>query len=252
MKIDKLKQLIKKYQENKEYYHSVKNAYNETECREEYINPLLESFGWDVRNEKGKLPQYKEVVVEKYANSSERPDYTLTLNGISKFFVEAKKPSVDIVLEIEPAMQIRSYGWNAKHIIGILTNFENLLIYDTTNKPEEGDDASVSLFRKYNYKEYVEKYDEISNLISRDNVYSGEYDKFVEEKLHNKKKLGTKIDEIFLNQINKWRIEIGNYLYQNKEKYKNIDVLNDTVQNFINQIIFLRICEDRKYNGLMN
>lgn len=74
MDLERLKMLIKKYRENMKYYHDTKNAYNETECRDEYISPLLECFGWDVQNTKGKLPQYKEVVVERFANNSERPD----------------------------------------------------------------------------------------------------------------------------------------------------------------------------------
>lgn len=246
MGIERLKQLIKQYKESENYYRDAKNAYNETECRDEYISPLLECFGWDVHNKKGKLPQYKEVVVEKFSNSSERPDYTLTLNGVSKLFVEAKKPSVDITIEFEPAMQIRKYGWNANHALAILTNFENLLIYDTTIKPEEGDGASTSLYRKYNYEDYVEKYQEIADLISKDNVYSGQYDEFIKSNFQNDTRYSTEIDETFLKQINEWRLEIGTYLYENKEDYKNINVLNDTVQDFINQIIFLRICEDRK------
>lgn len=244
--LDRLEQLVSKYRESKDYYHDPKNAYNETECRDEYINPLLECFGWDVHNTKGKLPQYKEVVVEKFSNSAERPDYTLTLNGVSRIFVEAKKPGVDITRETEPAMQTRKYGWNAKHALAILTNFEHLLIYDTTNKPEEGDDASTSLYRRYSYEEYVEKYEEIAALISRENVYSGQYDEFVKTDFQNGARFSTEIDETFLKQINKWRLEIGTYLYENKEEYQNIRLLNDTVQDFINQIIFLRICEDRK------
>lgn len=246
MSIERLKQLIMRYKESLSYYHDTKNAYNETECRDEYISPLLECFGWDVHNKNGKLPQYKEVVVEKFSNSSERPDYTLTLNGVSKLFVEAKKPSVDITVEFEPAMQIRKYGWNANHALAILTNFENLLIFDTTNKPENGDSASTSLYRKYSYEDYVEKYQEIADLISRDNVYSGQYDEFIRTNFQSDTRYGTKIDETFLKQIDKWRLEIGSYLYENKEDYRNINVLNDMVQDFINQIIFLRICEDRK------
>lgn len=246
MGIERLKQLIKKYKESMRYYHDTKNAYNETECRDEYISPLLECFGWDVYNKKGNLPQYKEVIVEKFSNSSERPDYTLTLSGVSKIFVEAKKPSVDITIEIESAMQTRKYGWNANHALAILTNFENLLIYDTTNKPEEGDSASTSLYRKYSYEDYVEKYQEIADLISRDSVYSGEYDEFIKTNFQTDIRYSTEIDETFLKQINKWRLEIGTYLYEKKEEYKNINVLNDTVQDFINQIIFIRICEDRK------
>lgn len=246
MNIERLKQLIMQYKESMSYYHDAKNAYNETECRDEYISPLLECFGWDVHNKKGKLPQYKEVVVEKFSNSSERPDYTLTLNGVSKLFVEAKKPSVDITIEFEPAMQTRKYGWNANHALAILTNFENFLIYDTTNKPEEGDSASTSLYRKYSYEEYVDKYQEIADLISRDNVYSGQYDELIKSNFQSDTRYSTEIDETFLKQINKWRLDIGSYLYENKEDYRNISVLNDTVQDFINQIIFLRICEDRK------
>lgn len=246
MDLDRLKDLIRKYRENMQYYHDTKNAYNETECRDEYINPLLECFGWDVQNSQGKLPQYKEVVVEKFSNSSERPDYTLTLNGVSKLFVEAKKPSVDIVVEVEPAMQARKYGWNANHAMTILTNFEDMLIYDTTCKPEPDDNARTSLYRKYYFEEYAKKYDEISALISKESVYSGTYDKFVEESFQKSDKYSTKIDEIFLEQINSWRVELGKYLYTNNAKYKDERVLNDVVQEFINQIIFLRICEDRK------
>ena len=53
MDLDRLKDLIKKYRENMKYYHDTKNAYNETECRDEYINPLLECLG-------GMYKMYKE------------------------------------------------------------------------------------------------------------------------------------------------------------------------------------------------
>lgn len=246
MDIERLKALIKKYRENRAYYIESQNAYNETECRDEYISPLLECFGWDVQNAQGKLPQYKDVVVERYANKSERPDYTLTLNGVSKIFVEAKKPSVDITIELEPAMQTRRYGWNANHAMAILTNFENLLIYDTTNKPEKGDRTEVSLYRKYHFEEYVEKYAEIYRFISKDSVYTGKYDDFISRNFKDSSKYKTEIDEAFLKQINDWRLELGKDLYSKDQKYQNLLVLNDTVQEFINQIVFVRICEDRQ------
>ena len=246
MDIDRLKNLIKKYRENMKYYHDTKNAYNETECRDEYINPLLECFGWDVQNAQGKSPQYKEVVVERFSNSAERPDYKLTLNGVSKLFVEAKKPSIDIVVEVEPAIQARKYGWNANHAMVILTNFEDMLIYDTTIKPEPGDNARTALYRKYYFEEYAKKFDEINALISKESIYSGTYDNFVDENFQKSDKYHTKIDDIFLEQINSWRLDLGRYLYSNGTKYADECVLNDVVQEFINQIIFLRICEDRK------
>ena len=244
MNNDELLRLITQYQRNVETYRNAKK-YNEQNCRDEFISPLLECFGWDVHNKKGTQPQYKEVVVEQFSNSGERPDYTLTLNGVSKLFVEAKKPSVDITVESSPAIQVRRYGWNVKHKLSILTNFENLIIYDVTNKPEDKDSANVSLYRKYHYTEYLEKFSEISALISRDAVYSGRFDDYVDKNLPNVERYSTQIDEVFLQQINGWRLKIGEYLYDRCDEYRDIDVLNDVVQEFINQIIFLRICEDR-------
>lgn len=244
MKLSELHRLVKQYERSINVYHDNKE-YNEQQCRDEFINPLLECFGWDVQNKSGVQPQYKEVIVEKYSNVLERPDYTLTLNGVPKIFVEAKKPSVDITREVEPALQARKYGWNAKHKIVILTNFENMVIYDSTVKPKKGDNVLTAIYRKYNYKEYVDKYDEIYNLIAKETVYSGKYDEFVNKNFQNVNRYSTEIDDTFLQHINKWRLEIGQYLYNKDEKYKDIDVLNDVVQEFINQIIFLRICEDR-------
>ncbi len=244
MNKEKLSRLVTQYKKNIEFYRDSRE-FNEQDCRDEFISPLLESFGWDVHNENGTSPQYKEVVVEKYSNSGDRPDYTLTLNGVSKIFVEAKKPAVNIKEESNPAIQVRRYGWNAKHKLSILTNFEDLMIYDVTNKPQEGEAATVSLYRKYNYLEYLDKYEEIYELISRESVYSGKYDSNVESKFLDKNRYSTEVDEVFLKQINEWRLEIGSYLYDVDDDYKDIDVLNDVVQEFINQIIFLRICEDR-------
>lgn len=246
MDLERLERLIIQYGNSMDYYKNKKNAYNEQSCRDEYISPLLECFGWDVHNKKGTLPQYKEVVVEQFSNSAERPDYTLTLNGVSKIFVEAKKPSVDITVEPEPAMQARKYGWNANHAIVLLTNFEYLIIYDTTNQPLSGDDVNTSVYRKYYFDEYVRKFQEINDLISRESVYSGRYDEFTKGNFQNNHRFSTQINETFLKQINDWRLKLGQYLYGKHEKYANIPCLNDKVQEFINQVIFLRICEDRK------
>lgn len=237
--------LIEKYKENQSYYKNPSNHYNEHSCRTEYIDPLLSCLGWDVSNTKGIAPQYREVIAENYSLNSDRPDYSLTLRGVTKVFVEAKKPSVDIFRLADPALQARKYGWNAKHKISILTNFEYLIIYDTTVVPKLGDDSNVARFRVYNYLEYCDKFEEIKSLISRDAVYSGEFDIFLESRLSSADVHKQAVDELFLSQINKWRILLSNELY-NTKKYKDVSVINDVVQEFINQIVFIRICEDKK------
>lgn len=241
--VEALKQLVARFADNIKDYK--KDSYNEHSCRDEFINPFLEILGWDVQNKKGLSPQYREVVAEYHASSSDRPDYCLTLRGVSKFFVEAKKPHVDISKENSPAIQARKYGWNAKHKIAVLTNFEYFIIYDTTHVPDENDNCSVSRYRIYNYTEYVDKIDEILRLVARESVYNGEFDRYFSEIFDYSDSQKQQVDNLFLSQINEWRISLSNELYVKGNRYTSLEILNDVVQEFINQIVFLRICEDK-------
>ena len=56
---------------------------------------------------------------------------------------------------------------------------------------------TVSLYRKYHYLEYIKKYEEIYDLISRESVYSGKYDEYIEEKFPNEERYSTEVDEVF-------------------------------------------------------
>jgi len=243
-RVDELNKLVEKFQADIEYYKNPRKSYNEYSCRMEFIDPLLNLLGWDITNAKGLSPQYREVIAENYSSPTDRPDYSLTMRGVPKFFVEAKKPSVDILLSSESALQARKYGWNAKHKIAVLTNFDYLLIYDTTVTPHEHDEPHVARFRIFHHTEYVEKYDEMLMLLSRDSVYSGSFDSYFGERFEHGRQR-QQVDALFLSQINQWRVALSNELYAKGKRYNDIEVLNDVVQQFINQIVFLRICEDK-------
>lgn len=244
-RLKRLRALIESFRKNIDYMKSPKNKYNETSCRNEYIDPFLETLGWDVTNEKGRDPQFREVIVEYNLSKKDRPDYSLTLSGVPKLFVEAKKPSVDILSDPEPALQARKYGWNAGHKVVALTNFENLVLYDTTVVPHDGDLPSAARYRLYSYQEYLSKYDEIHKLISKESVYSGAFDEHFDSEFSGADHAKESVDVYFLKQINQWRVDLANELYKKGGAYEDIDTLNDSVQEFINQIVFLRICEDR-------
>lgn len=245
MKTEELKSLVKRFQHSLSYYKDNKKHYNEHSCRIEYIEPMLNLLGWDVSNKKGLPPQYREVIAENYSSDTDRPDYSMTLKGVTKFFVEVKKPAIDISSASEAAFQARKYGWNANHKITVLTNFEYLIIYDTTYCPQITDYNSVARFRIYHFSEYESKFDEISQLISRESIYEGRFDKYCNENVVCESAHKQQVDELFLEQINQWRIALSNSLLNRDHKYRNIEKLNDVVQEFINQIVFLRICEDR-------
>src|SRR6185436_18170642 len=122
------------------------SGYQETEVRVEYVDPLLELLGWDMVNAQGLPNNLKDVLREESQDGDGgRPDYTFRIASAKKFFVEAKKPSVDIANNKAAAFQVRSYGHTVGLPVSILTNFRTLRIYDTRLEPKSGDDADVGL-----------------------------------------------------------------------------------------------------------
>jgi len=159
-------QLIENFSENREGYRSGK--YNEAQLRLEFLNPFFEALGWDIYNKNGWAPENRDVVIEDSMDiegSSKKPDYTFKLGRERKFFVEAKKPKVDIQYDIHPAYQLRRYAWNAKMPLSVLTDFEELAIYNCKTKPDPKDSAATAREKFYKYTEYVEKWDEIAGIL---------------------------------------------------------------------------------------
>jgi len=250
-----IKDLVEKYHSNREIY--LKANYNETQLRTDFLDPFFELLGWDIKNIQGKPTNEREVLLEEGLKAdatanTKKPDYTFRLFSERKFFLEAKKPNVKIEKDNEPAKQVRRYGFTAKLKISVLSNFEYLAIYDCSQKVEKEDSVTKSRINIYHYIEYESAFEEIKHQLSHEAVYSGEFDetwKDIEEQL----KLSS-VDNLFLSQINEWRIILGKEIYAHKPEIE-IEVLNDIVQSYINSIIFLRVCEDRNletYKTLLN
>ena len=237
-----LEQLVKNFKKNYLFMKESKNKYNEHSTRVEYIDPFFELLGWDVANKLGKQPSLRDVIPESYTTATLRPDYKFSVNGISKFFLEAKKPSVNIATDLKAIFQTRSYGWSQKHYISVLTNFEYLLIFDATVAPTVADNEKTGLLKIYHYEEYISKWDEIAELLSYENVRNG----IIEKKFSYliEQASASPIDEHFLQLINGWRINIASDIYT-KDNQLSETYLNEIIQRFINQMIFLRICEDK-------
>lgn len=250
-----INELVTKYHNNREYYLSSK--YNETQLRIDFLDPFFELLGWDIKNTKGKSTNEREVLLEEplkadATSNTKKPDYTFRLFSERKFFLEAKKPSIKINTSDSSAKQVRRYGFTAKLKISVLSDFEYLAIYDCSQEVKEDDDVRYARVKLYHYSEYEEVFDEIKSLLGHESVYNGAFDEnwsHIEEQL----KLSS-IDTLFLAQINEWRILLGKEIYSHNSTI-NIEELNDTVQSYINSIIFLRVCEDRNletYETLFN
>mgnify|MGYP000206344677 FL=1 len=240
-----LKALVDKYQNDIDYYRSAK--YNETQLRTDFLDQLFSILGWDITNAAGKPTNEREVLVEeglkaRAGDNTKKPDYTFRLFSERKFFLEAKKPSVDVSTAIDPAIQVRRYGFTAKLKISVLSNFEYTAIYDCSNQVKETDSVSNSRIKLYHFTELVDKFDEINILIGRESVYTGQFENEWSE-IENKI-LKFSVDDLFLKQINDWRLRLANEFLQLKNELSE-EKLNDLAQNYINSIVFLRVCEDR-------
>jgi hypothetical protein len=245
--------LIERFNSNFASYKS--GQYNETQVRHEFIDPFFEALGWDINNRQGYAEAYKDVIHEdavKIGGAIKAPDYSFRIGGTRKFFVEAKKPSVNIKDDLAPAFQLRRYAWSAKLPLSILTDFEELAVYDCRIKPDKNDKPSTARTGYFTYGQYADKWDEISAVFSREAILKGSFDKYAES--HKAKKGTAEVDNAFLAEIEKWRDMLARNIAL-RNPALNTRELNFSVQRTIDRLIFLRICEDRgieEYGALRN
>jgi len=238
-----IKDLVRRFDEHRDAYRSGK--YNETQLRREFLDPFFEALGWDVFNKQSYAEMYKDVIHEdslEIEGENKAPDYAFRIGGTRKFFVEAKKPAVNIEMNIHPAFQLRRYAWSAKLALSILTDFEEFAVYDCRSKPDKADKASMGRVKLISYKDYIEKWDEIADIFSREAVLKGSFDSYAEGM--KTKKGTTEVDDAFLIEIERWRDLLAkNIAIRNPSL--SVRELNYAVQMTIDRIVFLRICEDR-------
>ena len=239
----KIKELVERFRYNLDVYK--KSTYNETQVRREFIDPFFEALGWDVSNKQGYAEQYKDVVHEdaiKVGHSTRAPDYSFRIGGQRKFFVEAKKPAVNIKEDVHPSYQLRRYAWSAKLPLSIVTDFEEFSVFNCQIKPNHTDKASIDRFAYYTFDEYLDKFDAIYDVFSKEAVLKGSFDRYAQS---TKGKKGTAtVDSEFLKEIESWRELLAKNIALRNPNV-SIYELNYSVQKLLDRIIFLRICEDR-------
>ncbi len=216
----------------------------ETHVRQSLIDPFFEALGWDVHNVSMTAPQYREVIPEDSLDvegQQKAPDYTFRVGTLPKFYVEAKKCGFNISADPGPAYQLRRYGFSAKLALSILTDFEELGVYDCASRPRLGDKASHARIQNLCFTEYPDRWRDIWDVFSREAVWSGMFDQYAA----SKRKRGTsEVDSEFLKDIEGWRDVLArNLALRNSDL--SADDLNAAVQRIIDRIVFLRMAEDR-------
>ena len=251
-------QLVNDFAENEAHYLS--STYSEAQVRLSFINKLWMALGWDVTHQQQKNPYAQEVKVEdpqKILGSQRRADYafhTAPNFRDARFFCEAKKPCVQLKTDKDAAFQIIRYGWSAGTPLGVLTDFEQLHVFDCRAKPNI-DTALQRSHRFFHYKDWLKpgKFAELYYLFSREAFRDGGFDAYV-SKLPRPKKIGTQpgllrtgtqpVDAAFLTDLEVYRETLAKLL-KAADHTLDGDALTELVQRILDRLVFLRFLEDK-------
>src|SRR3989338_6958229 len=224
---EKIKKLIEKYEEAKTSGRL--KLYSEEETKKGFIEPLFEILGWDISNK-------KEVSLEE-SISSQRVDYGFYLNDRIKFYLEAKKFSVDLYSE-DCANQAVRYSFNKGAVWAVLTNFETLIIFNAQDIERKLTDKKLLTIH---YNEYADKFDKLW-LLSKEAFEKDSLDKYGEE-------VGKKIEKVPISSLlYKDLQQCREILIKDLSQWnKNIssDDLDEGVQKILDRLLFIRVAEDR-------
>lgn len=207
-------------------------SFNEAQTRNEFIEPLFEFLGWDMRN----LENQGEVTTEENVSKG-RVDLAFRLNHIPVMFLEAKALRVDLD-EWKWAEQAINYSWNKSVTWAILTDFEGIKVFNAELPPKS---LSQNLFFELKWHEYLDRFDQLW-LLSKESFEEKLLAEQAEKwgKLTRRKQVGEKLFEDLTN----WRAK----LTKDFKKNNNVDedALDEGVQKVLDRMIFIRTAEDRK------
>ncbi len=234
---------VEQFREGLDLYKS--DRYKEARARADFIDPFFAALGWDIHNSAGHSEIHRDVVIEdslKIDASTKAPDYSFRLGGARQFFVEAKRPRVVVESDSKSAYQLRRYQWNANLLISVLTDFEELAVYELS-EPNRSDNPEVARILYVTYDEYETRWGEIHQLLSREEVLNGSVQRAAEAAASRNLR---QVDAAFLSQIEQWRKTLAeDAVAMNSAAGLSRGDLNFIVQATIDRIVFLRFCEDR-------
>ena len=235
---DNLYQLVEKF--DRDQSHFQQPEYNEAQLRQEFVNPFFAALGWDVGDSK----QVLHEAGLRSGGSVKHPDYSFLDGSRRAFYVETKKPAINIGNSVDPAEQLRSYGWSGNTALGILTNFAEFAIYDCRIEPKQGDSPAEARIMYLTHSQYLDEWERLQETLSPKAVRQGMH----QDLLETTAKGVLRVDEAFLRDMETWRVDLAPDIYKQArfiQRKLSQREINHLVQRTIDRIVFLRIAEDR-------
>lgn len=226
---EEIKLLIEKYRKVVQSERDIKSKEEEM-TKKDLIRPLFERvLGWN----------FEEDVTAEEKISKGWVDYGFRINGVPKFFLEAKAlgENLDNQKFFEQAV---NYAYYKRCPWAVLTNFETLKIL---NAEWETPYYFSSHFMTIKYNEFLDRFEDLW-LLSKESLEQGLLDKLAER--YGKKTKKASVDKQLLNDFTKFRGMLSkNITKLNQAKKLTQEQLDESIQRILDRLIFIRNCEDR-------
>jgi predicted type IV restriction endonuclease len=235
--------LVNHFNEHRESYRA--GFFSEARLRRNFVEPMFRLLGWDIENQAGLNEDKREVVLSDspfYTGILKAPDYCFRVDGQFKFFLEAKKPFADIKHGVRPAFQLRRFAWSAQLPFSIITDFEEMSIYDGRIRPGKTDRASRARVMYLTYDRFPKMWNELKSLLGRDSITeSAFHERF---RLKSKQPDAIDVSISLLEDYEYWRDQLARDIASRyKSMEKNLQIT--AARQIARHTIFLRICEAR-------
>ena len=132
-------------------------TYNEEMTKKDFILPLFRALGWNIEDS-------SEVLAEEKISKG-RVDYSFRINGMPKFFLEAKSLKTDLDKPVW-SQQAINYAWLKGTTWAILSDFEGIKVFNSEVKTKR---LSDSLFFEIRWNEYVSRFEQLW-LLSKESL----------------------------------------------------------------------------------
>ncbi len=210
--------------------------YNEEATKNDFILTLFKILGWNTEDS-------NEVSKEENI-SGKRVDYGFRIDGIPKFFLEAKSLDEDLEgsrmvkgRQVTYAEQAINYAYYKGCNWAILTNFKGIIVYDAW--------AKANLQSSFRFAIWVD-----SLLSDFESVYLLSKEAFEQgllDKKYSTKSRKRPITEQLLLDFTNFRAILSKDVYAlNKSKNLTEEELDEAIQRLFDRLIFIRNCEDRE------
>lgn len=261
--LSQVRELVGRFKRNLSHYRST--DFDETSTREQFINPLFEALGWDVLDHAG-LGSNRDVIFHSRLVAQHQvagleawdedlstdelaareptvriPDYAFRHDGRVQFFVEAKKPSTSIRRR-GPAFQVKSYAWSQQIPFAVLTDFQELRVFNCTARPDyDAPEAGLLEGFSLNFQEYESAWPRLWETLSMQAVSAGTLERL---RMPSAPRGAIPVDESFLRDLDQWRNLLARDILTRNPDLTSWQ-LAEATQRILDRLVFLRVCEDR-------